>query len=322
MPPPDVASRRSETNDCGEGGGPASVVARALCEAPVEGLLEAAQGKSDAGARARRAAVPVYGALDLGTNNCRLLVARPSPPRLSRHRRLLPHHSPRRRRAALGHLSDAAMNRTIDALKICSDKMRRRGVSRSASDRHRGVPDRRQQQRVHRPGAPRHRPCHRDREPGDRGEARRVGLRLADRPQLRLGARLRYRRRQLGADLARSHQARSSLAPLHLRPARSAELHRRLDVLAHRRGQPRRAPWRPRGRPRELRGNGVGRDAGARRFRRRATGFRSRISNSCAHFLGTSGTVTTIAGIHLGLPAYDRNRGSTAAGSARRMCAA
>ncbi len=30
-----------------------------------------------------------------------------------------------------GLLSDAAMNRTIDALKICSDKMRRRGVSRS-----------------------------------------------------------------------------------------------------------------------------------------------------------------------------------------------
>ena len=78
MPPPDLASVRSETNDCGEGGGPASVVARALCEAPVEGLLGAAQGKSDAGARARRAAVPVYGALDLGTNNCRLLVARPS----------------------------------------------------------------------------------------------------------------------------------------------------------------------------------------------------------------------------------------------------
>jgi exopolyphosphatase/guanosine-5'-triphosphate,3'-diphosphate pyrophosphatase len=36
--------------------------------------------------------------------------------------------------------------------------------------------------------------------------------------------------------------------------------------------------------------------------------FRSRISNGGAHFLGTSGTVTTIAGIHLGLPAYDRSR--------------
>ena len=36
--------------------------------------------------------------------------------------------------------------------------------------------------------------------------------------------------------------------------------------------------------------------------------FRERISKGCAHFLGTSGTVTTIAGIHLGLPAYDRSR--------------
>src|SRR6476469_6061802 len=71
-------SARSETDDCGDGGGPAQVVARAPLEAPVEGLLGAAQGKSDAGAHTRRAGVPVYAALDLGTNNCRLLVARPS----------------------------------------------------------------------------------------------------------------------------------------------------------------------------------------------------------------------------------------------------
>ena len=32
------------------------------------------------------------------------------------------------------------------------------------------------------------------------------------------------------------------------------------------------------------------------------------------HLLGTSGTVTTIAGVHLGLPRYDRRR-STACGS-------
>src|SRR6185436_16639079 len=131
MPPPDVTSMRSETNDCGEGGGPASVVARALCEAPVEGLLGAAQGKSDAGARARRAAIPVYGALDLGTNNCRLLVARPSRRGflvIDAFSRII-----RLGEGVLrsGYLSDAAMSRTIDALKICADKMRRRNVSRS-----------------------------------------------------------------------------------------------------------------------------------------------------------------------------------------------
>lgn len=33
-----------------------------------------------------------------------------------------------------------------------------------------------------------------------------------------------------------------------------------------------------------------------------------RMTNGNAHLLGTSGTVTTIAGMHLGLPFYDRNR--------------
>ncbi len=36
--------------------------------------------------------------------------------------------------------------------------------------------------------------------------------------------------------------------------------------------------------------------------------FRDRIANRPAHMLGTSGTVTTVAGIHLGLKRYDRSR--------------
>ena len=36
--------------------------------------------------------------------------------------------------------------------------------------------------------------------------------------------------------------------------------------------------------------------------------FRARLDGSRTHLLGTSGTVTTIAGVHLGLPRYDRNR--------------
>jgi len=36
--------------------------------------------------------------------------------------------------------------------------------------------------------------------------------------------------------------------------------------------------------------------------------FRARLPGSRTHLLGTSGTVTTIAGVHLGLPRYDRNR--------------
>jgi len=40
---------------------------------------------------------PIYGALDLGTNNCRLLVARASRRGFLRHRRFLPHYKARRR---------------------------------------------------------------------------------------------------------------------------------------------------------------------------------------------------------------------------------
>ena len=37
-----------------------------------------AEAKNDAGALARAPAPSIYGALDLGTNNCRLLIAKPS----------------------------------------------------------------------------------------------------------------------------------------------------------------------------------------------------------------------------------------------------
>jgi exopolyphosphatase/guanosine-5'-triphosphate,3'-diphosphate pyrophosphatase len=74
---------------------------------------------------------PVYAALDLGTNNCRLLVAKPSRrgfqvvDAFSRIIRLGEGLS------VSGRLSEAAMHRTIDALQICADKLRRRGVGRS-----------------------------------------------------------------------------------------------------------------------------------------------------------------------------------------------
>jgi exopolyphosphatase / guanosine-5'-triphosphate,3'-diphosphate pyrophosphatase len=73
----------------------------------------------------------VYGALDLGTNNCRLLLARPS----RRGFRVVDAYS---RIIRLGEgvtqsgaLSEAAMVRTIDALKVCASKIRRHGVVRS-----------------------------------------------------------------------------------------------------------------------------------------------------------------------------------------------
>ena len=72
----------------------------------------------------------VYGVVDLGTNNCRLLVAVPRPGGF----KVIDSFS---RIVRLGEglkedkiISDLATERTISALKICMDKMRRRGVTR------------------------------------------------------------------------------------------------------------------------------------------------------------------------------------------------
>lgn len=69
-----------------------------------------------------------YAAIDLGTNNCRLLIARPADENFlvidafSRVVRL------GEGLAQTGELSDVAMDRAVSALKICSDKLRKRNV--------------------------------------------------------------------------------------------------------------------------------------------------------------------------------------------------
>ncbi len=74
-----------------------------------------------------------YAALDLGTNNCRLLIARPSGENFtvidafSRVVRL------GEGLAQTGRLSDAAMQRTLSALKVCADKLVRRNVTLARS---------------------------------------------------------------------------------------------------------------------------------------------------------------------------------------------
>jgi exopolyphosphatase/guanosine-5'-triphosphate,3'-diphosphate pyrophosphatase len=282
-------------------------VARALLDAPVEGLSGAAQGKSDAGVRARLAGIPVYGALDLGTNNCRLLVARPSRRGflvIDAFSRII-----RLGEGVLrsGYLSDIAMNRTIEALKICSDKMRRRNVSRS---------------RLIATEA-----C---RIAANSGE-------FIDRVRRDTGLAIEIVSRETEAKLAVSGCASlidrncdwalvfdigggsSELIWLDLtrldRPWRRS-IYDRLEVqgciaawtslpigvvsLAERHGGKEVT--------REHYEAMVGDVTAALADFEGAHRFRSRIAKGCAHFLGTSGTVTTIAGIHLGLPAYDRSR--------------
>ena len=87
---------------------------------------EGAQGSAAAGRDA-----PLYGALDLGTNNCRLLIARPardgfrvvdSFSRIVRLGEGLTH---------TGRLDDAAMDRAYDALSSCAERVMRKGLDSS-----------------------------------------------------------------------------------------------------------------------------------------------------------------------------------------------
>lgn len=79
----------------------------------------------------RKSGSSIYAALDLGTNNCRLLVARPTRrgfmviDAFSRIIRL------GEGLTQTGYLAENAMKRTIEALKVCSGKMMSRGVERS-----------------------------------------------------------------------------------------------------------------------------------------------------------------------------------------------
>jgi len=72
-----------------------------------------------------------YAALDLGTNNCRLLIARP----MGHGFRVIDAFSRIIRLgegiAASRRISEAAIARAVDALSVCRDKMRARGVGRA-----------------------------------------------------------------------------------------------------------------------------------------------------------------------------------------------
>src|SRR5258708_11880597 len=91
-------------------------------------------GPSDQGLSPRRERQRhTYGAIDLGTNNCRLLIARPSEggftviDAFSRIVRLGEGLS------RTGELSQDAMDRAVGALAICAEKLKRRNVSLSRS---------------------------------------------------------------------------------------------------------------------------------------------------------------------------------------------
>jgi len=91
---------------------------------PVARSGDADRRKDNAQTPPRRSRGPVYAALDLGTNNCRLLIARPHEQSF----RVLDGFTRIVRLgeglSVTGRLSDAAMDRTIEALKQCRNKLR------------------------------------------------------------------------------------------------------------------------------------------------------------------------------------------------------
>src|SRR5205085_7345241 len=102
---------------------------------PAEELPQDLSGATPATASPARRWVPrhTYGAIDLGTNNCRLLIARPTEEgftvidAFSRVVRL------GENMATSGKLSEGSMDRAVAALGVCAEKLRRRRVSLARS---------------------------------------------------------------------------------------------------------------------------------------------------------------------------------------------
>jgi exopolyphosphatase / guanosine-5'-triphosphate,3'-diphosphate pyrophosphatase len=106
-------------------------MAQTVAGAPALLHEASAQGRPTSPQERRHGQRHTYGAIDLGTNNCRLLIARPTGgsftvvDAFSRVVRLGEGLS------QTGKLSKDAMDRTAAALAICAEKLRRRNVSLS-----------------------------------------------------------------------------------------------------------------------------------------------------------------------------------------------
>jgi exopolyphosphatase/guanosine-5'-triphosphate,3'-diphosphate pyrophosphatase len=106
-------------------------MAQQVASAPSPGFAGPAGGEPPIPRRGHHR--DIYGALDLGTNNCRLLIARPSDGGFT----VLDAFS---RIVRLGHgmsvrgiLSQESMDRAVEALSVCADKLRRRHVTLARS---------------------------------------------------------------------------------------------------------------------------------------------------------------------------------------------
>ena len=114
---------------------PAGAVAVQAPDSPGRGAANAAAGASVRAPADWQRHEHTYAALDLGTNNCRLLIARAAPPGQGQDGfRVIDSFSRIVRLgeglSRTGELGAAAIERTLWALEICRDKMLARGVTR------------------------------------------------------------------------------------------------------------------------------------------------------------------------------------------------
>ncbi|BCW89722.1 Exopolyphosphatase [Alphaproteobacteria bacterium SO-S41] len=265
--------------------------------APVDGAPVAAIQEAPKAAPPRRPR-DTFAAIDLGTNNCRLLIARPEGrggfrvlDAFSRSVRLGEGLS------ASGTLSEAAIERTLAALKVCAAKIRRAGVThsraiateacRSASNSSAFV------RRIEAETGIRMEIV----APGEEARLCAQGCAPLTDPDIEDVVVF-----DIGGGSTELIWLRRTPARAEVRPRMAGWVSVPLGVvsLAERFGG---APLKAEDYP----AMAAAADA-AFATALSAAGFAGPASGAGLHLLGTSGTVTTLAGIHLGLPRYDRGR--------------
>ncbi len=288
---PDVAARAGNREPAAPPQ-PAAVVAE-------EAAARAADGVRPAAPVERRGDAQAYAALDLGTNNCRLLVAMPTRPgqfrvvdAFSRIVRL------GEGLGASGRLSQGAMDRAVEALGVCAGKLAQR-------------PDARQRLIA-----------------TEACRAAANGAEFLDRVERQTGLQLEIIDRETEARLAVSGcgslvERGTDAVVLFDIGGGSSEI---ALIDTSRRHSPQLADhivaWTslPVGVV-SLAERFGGRDVTRTTFTAMVADVRAMIDGFDGagalgalaggpnfHLLGTSGTVTTLAGVHLGLPRYDRRR--------------
>ena len=126
--PPDERRSAAATRQGGSPQAPRQAGSDTAGDRPGNGAIAEGDPRRQAQDWPRPSPRQAYAAIDLGTNNCRLLIARPADANFvvidafSRVVRL------GEGLAQTGKLSDAAMDRAVGALKICADKLKRRNV--------------------------------------------------------------------------------------------------------------------------------------------------------------------------------------------------